>query len=94
MLQFYLLAENVKLASIGTGRMNFPLCTTDEDFDLVQDKLLSACSAMQTGGWWSSDVQITSSKDIYIALLSDIVGAHVRNLKRSIIPSSKIEKRT
>ena len=50
MLQFFILNEGIKLSSIGTGRMNLSLETTDEELETLTFKLLSACEKMVDGG--------------------------------------------
>jgi glutamate-1-semialdehyde 2,1-aminomutase len=54
MLQYYLRAEGLALAWIGTGRLIFSLNYTDADFDAVADRFLAAAKAMEADGWWWS----------------------------------------
>ena len=52
MYQFYLRAQGLELAWIGTGRFIFSLNYTDHDFKKVRSALLQAADRMQSDGWW------------------------------------------
>ncbi len=52
MLQFYLRAHGLALSWVGSGRLIFSLNYSDEDFEAVAQRFVSACQAMQADGWW------------------------------------------
>jgi glutamate-1-semialdehyde 2,1-aminomutase len=60
MLQYYLRAEGLLLPWIGTGRFIFSHDYSDEDFHLVVDKIVNACIAMETDGWWWKSSELSN----------------------------------
>jgi glutamate-1-semialdehyde 2,1-aminomutase len=52
MFQYYLRAEGLVLAWIGTGRLIFSHNYTDKDFRAVAERFVAAAEAMQADGWW------------------------------------------
>ncbi|MBL0087417.1 MAG: aminotransferase class III-fold pyridoxal phosphate-dependent enzyme [Ideonella sp.] len=52
MLQFYLRAEGLALSWVGTGRLIFPINTTEAQFDEVARRFVAAGRAMQADSWW------------------------------------------
>ena len=52
MLQYYLRAHGLALSWIGTGRIIFSLNYTDEDFEAVAERFVTAAQEMQRDGWW------------------------------------------
>ena len=59
LLQYYLRAQGLALAWIGTGRLIFSLNYTDEDFAQVVQRFVAAARAMQADGWWWRDARLT-----------------------------------
>ena len=55
MLQYYLRAHGLALSWIGTGRIIFSLNYTDQDFEDVAQRFVTAVQAMQRDGWWWTD---------------------------------------
>jgi glutamate-1-semialdehyde 2,1-aminomutase len=56
MLQYYLRAEGLSLAWIGTGRFVFSHDLSEGDFDAIADRIVAAAGAMRADGyWWRSD---------------------------------------
>jgi glutamate-1-semialdehyde 2,1-aminomutase len=60
MLQYYLRAQGLTLAWIGTGRFIFSHNYTDSDFEAVMERIVAAGQAMQADGWWWHDGQLTN----------------------------------
>merc|ERR1719420_2930271 len=52
MFQYYLRDAGVNLSWVGTGRLLFSLDWQKADYDELQGRILTACEAMQAGGWW------------------------------------------
>jgi glutamate-1-semialdehyde 2,1-aminomutase len=52
MLQFYLRAHGLALSWVGTGRLIFSLNYTQDDFDAVLERFVTAARDMQADGWW------------------------------------------
>ena len=76
MLQFYLRAEGLALAWIGTGRLIFSLNYTEADFEAVADRFAAAAKAMEADGWWWAGPQ-ASNKAIRRRILREIVAHKV-----------------
>jgi glutamate-1-semialdehyde 2,1-aminomutase len=62
MLQYYLRAQGLTLAWIGTGRFIFSHNYTDSDFEAVMERIVAAGQAMQADGWWWHDGQLTNKE--------------------------------
>jgi len=52
MLQFYLRAEGLALSWVGSGRLNFPINTSEAQFEEVARRFVAAGRAMRADGWW------------------------------------------
>jgi len=52
LFQYYLRLEGLSLSWVGTGRFIFSLNYTEQDFEQVQDRFVSAAKAMAQDGWW------------------------------------------
>jgi glutamate-1-semialdehyde 2,1-aminomutase len=63
MLQYYLRAEGLSLSWVGTGRLIFSLDYTDEEYDEVARRIVSAARKMRDAGWWWEGSRLTN-KDI------------------------------
>lgn len=74
MLQFYLRAEGLELAWVGSGRMIFTFAYTDAEFDQVIERFVAGVQAMQADGWWWSHPQLTNKK-IKRQILKDTLAA-------------------
>jgi glutamate-1-semialdehyde 2,1-aminomutase len=61
MFQYYLRAEGLALAWVGTGRLIFSHDYSDADFDRVAERFIAAARAMQRDGWWSCGDELTNS---------------------------------
>jgi glutamate-1-semialdehyde 2,1-aminomutase len=62
MLQYYLRAEGLALAWIGTGRLIFSLDYTAEDYEEVAGRILAAARAMERDGWWWQAPGLTNAR--------------------------------
>ena len=85
MLQFFILNEGIKLSSIGTGRMNLSLETTDEELETLTFKLLSACEKMVDGGWWNEQAKIKTTPQIFQAIGKDVAKEWFRRIKKAVM---------
>jgi glutamate-1-semialdehyde 2,1-aminomutase len=52
MLQYYLRAEGLALSWVGTGRLIFSLDYTEQEYQLVAERIVAAAMKMREGGWW------------------------------------------
>ena len=82
MFQYYLRAEGLSLGWTGTGRLIFSHNYTDDDFEEVARRFVSAAQSMQNDGWWSQPAGATNG-----AIRKQVLGEmlHAR-LGRSIAP--------
>ncbi|MDO6443385.1 aminotransferase class III-fold pyridoxal phosphate-dependent enzyme [Marinobacter sp. 2_MG-2023] len=60
MFQFYLRQAGLELSWTGTGRLIMSYSFTDEDFDEVIERFVSAAHQMQAGGWWWQSPTLTN----------------------------------
>ena len=74
MLQYYLRAEGLALAWVGTGRFIFSHNYSDEDFGEVAARIIRAAEAMQDDGWWWAPPGL-SNRAIKRQMLKELVGA-------------------
>jgi glutamate-1-semialdehyde 2,1-aminomutase len=73
MFQYYLRAEGLALAWIGTGRFIFSHDTTDETFAAIVDRFVAAATAMARDGFWWHDAALT-----HRAIQRRVIGEVVR----------------
>jgi glutamate-1-semialdehyde 2,1-aminomutase len=76
MFQYYLRAEGLSLAWIGSARMILPHDLSDGEFDEIVRRFGAAAQAMQRDGWWWESPEL-SDKSIQRRLLRDLVGARL-----------------
>ena len=62
MLQYYLRAEGLSLAWVGTARFIFSHNYTDADFAEVTRRFLAAASRMRADGWWEVPEALTNGE--------------------------------
>ena len=60
MFQYYLRLHGLALSWVGTGRMIFSLNYSDQDFEAVLNKFVTAGQQMQKDGWWWHAPEITN----------------------------------
>ena len=60
MLQYYLRAEGLSLAWVGTARFIFSHNYTDEDFAEVTRRFLAAAANMRADGWWDAPAELSN----------------------------------
>lgn len=79
MFQYYLKDAGVNMSWVGTGRLLFSLEWQQGDYDRLLEKMLTACDAMNKGGWWVPPVA-----NIKRCLSMEIGGALLKNMLRTI----------
>lgn len=80
MLQYYLRAEGLLLPWIGTGRFIFSHNYSDEDFQNLVEKVISACKRMEADGWWWQGEEL-SNQNIKRGVGQEIIKALIRGKK-------------
>ena len=75
MFQYYLRDAGISLSWVGSGRLLFSIDWTDAHFDDLLSRMLSACAAMDAGGWW-----VAPRVNVKKALGLEFVGAIVKFL--------------
>ncbi len=89
MLQYYFRAAGLALSWVGTGRLIFSLNYSDQDFEAVALRIVSAVRAMHADGWWWSPPVLTN-KAIRRRLLKEMIQARCSPIMGSISsPRSK-----
>jgi glutamate-1-semialdehyde 2,1-aminomutase len=91
MLQYYLRAQGLSLAWVGTGRLIFSHNYADEDFAEVSRRIVAAAERMQADGWWAS-TGITNRdirKRVFREMLSArlLPGRRARKQRQSVAPN-------
>ena len=74
MFQYYLRAEGLALAWIGTGRFIFSHDTSDATFQAVCDRFIAAAGAMRRDGFWWHAAELTN-RSIKRRVLRELVSA-------------------
>lgn len=79
--QYYMRAEGLQLAWVGTGRCLFSLDFEAEEYELVTEKLLAAARRMEDDGWWWKGVTAKAIKNqIVKEYVSGIVSAFWKSI--------------
>ncbi len=73
MLQYYLRAEGLSPSWIGTGRFIFSHDLSNEDFDAIVGRFVTAAAAMKADGWWSQPA--LTNKAIRRGVLKELLAA-------------------
>jgi glutamate-1-semialdehyde 2,1-aminomutase len=74
MLQYYLRAQGLALAWVGTGRFIFSHNYSDEDFREVGERIVAAARTMQADGWWWTSPDL-SNRAIKRQVLKELISA-------------------
>jgi glutamate-1-semialdehyde 2,1-aminomutase len=74
MFQFYLRQAGLELSWTGTGRLIMSYSFTDDDFNQVIERFVTAAHQMQAGGWWWQSPELTN-KTIKRQFLADMLSA-------------------
>jgi glutamate-1-semialdehyde 2,1-aminomutase len=74
MFQFYLRQAGLELSWTGTGRLIMTYRFTDDDFNQVVERFVSAAHQMQSDGWWWQSPELTN-KAIKRQFLVDVLTA-------------------
>ena len=77
LFQHYLRLEGLALSWVGTGRIIFSLNYTEQDFEVVAQRFVSAALKMQADGWWWTDGTLTN-KAIKRRILRELISARFR----------------
>jgi glutamate-1-semialdehyde 2,1-aminomutase len=85
LLQYYLRAEGLTLSWVGTGRCLSSLDYSPEDYQELQDKLISAARKMKSDAWWLSEAQLPGRERI---IRRNLAGEIVRSLIPAFQPIS------
>ncbi len=83
MLQYYLRSAGLALSWVGTGRLIFSLNYTDEEFNTVADRIVSAAERMRADGWWWS-APARSNRSLRWRVLMEMVQARLPPIVGSI----------
>lgn len=79
LLQYYLRAEGVTLSWVGTGRCLSSLDFTTDDYQELQEKLLSAAQKMKSDAWWLDEAQEPGrEKKMRFRLLGEMLGSLIQ----------------
>jgi len=77
MFQYYLRAQGLAISWVGSGRMILSHNFTNEDFDEVMDRFVTAAETMQTDGWWWQGKGVTN-KSIKQQITREVLAAVFR----------------
>merc|ERR1719382_348929 len=77
MLQYYMRDSGVALSWVGTGRCLFSLDWSTDHFEELLSRMLLACKAMKSGGWWEAprvNVKKAVGAEFVTAIVKSLVG--------------------
>ena len=78
LLQYYMRSEGVTLSWVGTGRCLSSMDMTDEDYEALQTKLVTAARTMKGDGWWlTKDEYPERERRMKWRLIRDVLGSLV-----------------
>jgi glutamate-1-semialdehyde 2,1-aminomutase len=60
MFQYYLRANGLAISWIGSGRIIMSHNFSDEDYEAVMQRFVTAAEAMQNDGWWWQHPELTN----------------------------------
>ena len=76
MFQFYLRSTGISLAWIGTGRLIFSHSYTDDDFDEVRHRFVTAAERMFKDGWWA-EIPGATNRSIKRQVFREMLSARI-----------------
>ena len=78
LLQYYMRSEGVMLSWVGTGRCLSSMDVTNEDYEALQTKLVTAARTMKDDGWWlTTDEYPERERRMKWRLIRDVLGSLV-----------------
>jgi len=80
MYQYYLRLHGVTLSWVGSGRVIMSHNFTDDDYELLMQRLITAAKAMQEDGWWWQSPQL-SNQSIKKTIMREMLRARFPRLK-------------
>jgi glutamate-1-semialdehyde 2,1-aminomutase len=92
MFQFYLRAEGLALAWVGSGRLIFSHNYSDADFATVADRFVGAAEAMRADGWWWNAPALTN-KAIRQRILKELLRARFGRRAEAAAPEALVNRR-
>jgi glutamate-1-semialdehyde 2,1-aminomutase len=87
MFQYYLRAQGLALAWVGTGRLIFSHDYTDDDFDSVASRFVAAALAMEADGWWWRPPHATNATFKRL-VLREMLKARLGRWDRTALPEA------
>ncbi len=87
MFQFYLRAEGLSLSWVGSGRIIMSHNFSDEEFNQVVDRFVSAAQQMKQDNWWWQSPQL-SNKAIKRQMLREMLAARLPWIARFVKPAT------
>jgi len=77
MFQYYLRAQGLALSWVGSGRLIFSHNFSDQDFEVVMERVVTAGAEMKADGWWWHHPS-ASNRSIKRQLLREMLATLVR----------------
>ncbi|BCA52882.1 hypothetical protein W02_00220 [Nitrospira sp. KM1] len=78
LLQYYMRAAGITLSWVGTGRCLANMAFTQEHYDELRVKLLTAASRMEEDGWWLRGAEAKGSRSMKARLAWEIIGSVIQ----------------
>jgi glutamate-1-semialdehyde 2,1-aminomutase len=78
MLQLYLRAEGLALSWVGSGRVIFSLDYTEQQYQLVAERIVAAATRMREAGWWWAPAVAAPRRALRRALAREFLQARWR----------------
>ncbi|MCW9031529.1 MAG: glutamate-1-semialdehyde 2,1-aminomutase, partial [Gammaproteobacteria bacterium] len=78
MYQFYLRAQGLAISWVGSGRIIMSHDFSDQEYELVMNKMVAAAEEMENDGWWWKSESLTN-KSIKKQIVSEIVTSFIHS---------------